>query len=180
MLTKKQSKHLGNPSRFFILERLKNVKMPKKSAGILLYRFDSAALQVFLVHPGGPFWKNKDLGSWSIPKGEFGDDEPPLDAAIREFEEETGLKPDGNFIALTPVKMKSGKIIHCFALLGDFNPSHLKSNTFSTEWPPRSGLKADFPEVDKGEWFSLEDAMKKVNQSQMELINQLSAKLNLP
>lgn len=145
----------------------------KQSAGILLYRFNQTDLEFFLVHPGGPFWKNKDLGTWSIPKGEFVDGEEALKAAQREFEEETGQKIDGKFIALNPVKMKSGKVIYAWAIEKDIDPKILVSNTLHVEWPPKSGKKIEIPEVDKGEWFLFDDAKEKLNASQVPLLDQL-------
>src|SRR5688572_17390162 len=144
-----------------------------KSAGLLLYRFRSHVLEVLLIQPGGPFWANKDAGAWSIPKGEFGEDENPLDAAIRETEEEIGKKVKGDFIELNPVKLKSGKVIFAWAVESDFDPSKLKSNLFEIEWPPKSGNKKSFPEVDKGAWFSAEEAKEKMNAGQVPLISQL-------
>nr|MBA2250544.1 NUDIX domain-containing protein [Chitinophagaceae bacterium] len=123
--------------------------MPVRSAGILLYHFDDGHLKVFIVHPGGPFWKNKDLGTWSLPKGEFSEDELPLNAAIREFEEETGQKIAGDFIELHPVKLKSGKIIYAWALNGNVDAEKILSNEIEIDWPPRSGKKIMIPEVDK-------------------------------
>ena len=146
----------------------------RKSAGILLYKYQNLELQLFLVHPGGPFWKHKDLGSWSIPKGEFTTEENPLDAAIREFEEETGTKLAGNFLELQPVKLSSGKWVYCWALAGDLNANEIKSNTFEMEWPPRSDKVESFPEVDKGEWFSVSDALQKINAAQTSIINELN------
>lgn len=145
----------------------------KKSAGILLYKKDQDQLLFLLVHPGGPFWKNKDIGSWSIPKGEFNDDENPLDAAIREFQEETGTKLAGEFITLAPVQLKSGKKIVAWALEGDMDVTKLTSNTFEMEWPPRSGTLQSFPEVDRAEWFPLDAALEKINPAQTDLILQL-------
>lgn len=145
----------------------------KKSAGILVYRFNKKTPEFFLVHPGGPFWKNKDAGAWSIPKGEFADDEDPLLAAQREFKEEIGQVIKGDFIALTPVKQKSGKIIHAWAVEADIDPVTIKSNLFEIEWPPRSGKKQEFPEVDKAEWFTAETAKEKINTSQAALIDEL-------
>src|SRR5262249_17953346 len=127
--------------------------MAKKSAGLMLFRDLPAGLEVLLVHPGGPFWSKKDEGAWSIPKGEFEDGEQPLDAAIREFEEETGCRPVGEFLALDPVKQPSGKLIFAWAIPFDFDPSSLKSNTFAMEWPPKSGRQQEFPEIDQAEWF---------------------------
>lgn len=145
----------------------------KKSAGILLYKSNKKTPQFFLVHPGGPFWKNKDGGAWSIPKGEFVDDEDPLIAAQREFKEETGHAIKGDFIQLTPVKQKSGKMIHAWAVEGDIDTNDIKSNLFEIEWPPRSGKKQEFPEVDRAEWFPAEQAKQKINSSQAALIDEL-------
>ncbi len=149
----------------------------RKSAGILAYRKRGPAPEIFLVHPGGPFWKNKDLGAWSIPKGEFEDGEEALDAAIREFEEETSLRAVGRFAPLKPVKQKSGKMIYAWALEADLDISQLRSNTFPLEWPPRSGKIIDVLEVDKGEWFSLEEARIKTIPGQLPLIDELVAML---
>src|SRR5262245_11944541 len=122
--------------------------MPSKlSAGILVYRRGTDAIEVFLVHPGGPFWAKKDVGAWSIPKGEIAAGEDPLEAAKREFREETGLSIDGSFVALEPVKQRGGKTVHAWAVQGDVDPAQLRSNTFSMEWPPRSGQQREFPEV---------------------------------
>lgn len=147
--------------------------MSKKSAGILLFRDVSGGVEVFLVHPGGPFWAKKDDGSWSIPKGEFTDDEDPLAAARREFEEETGLAVEGDFIPLKPVKQPSGKTVFAWAMKGDFDPAALKSNTFSIEWPPRSGRLQEFPEIDRAAWFSIESAARKILKGQMDFLHQL-------
>ena len=127
--------------------------MSKKSAGLLLFRETIAGVEVLLVHPGGPFWARKDDGSWSIPKGEFADDEEPLAAAKREFEEEVGAPPAGDFVPLDPVRQPSGKLVLAWAVRSDFDPSKLTSNTFSVEWPPRSGRQQEFPEVDRAAWF---------------------------
>ena len=151
--------------------------MPKQSAGILLYRNINNQLQVFLVHPGGPFFKNKDAGAWSIPKGEFNDDENPLLAAKREFLEETGQPIDGEFIKLSPVKLKSGKTVHAWAVEGDIDHNTIVSNVFEIEWPPRSGKTASFPEVDRAGWFGIDDACVNVNAAQVKLIEELSALL---
>jgi predicted NUDIX family NTP pyrophosphohydrolase len=142
----------------------------KQSAGILLYRQKNNHSEVFLVHPGGPFWARKDLHSWSIPKGEFNEDEFPLDAAKREFEEETGFPLTGQTTELTPIKQKGGKLVICFACEGDIEPKSIHSNTFEMEWPPKSGKKQSFPEIDKGEWFDLTEARIKINESQVPLI----------
>ena len=145
----------------------------KQSAGILLYKKNDSEISVLLAHPGGPFWKNKDLGAWSIPKGEFTDQEKPFDAAIREFEEEIGIKLQGNFIQLHPVKIKSGKIIHAWALEKDIDATQIKSNTFEMEWPPKSGKFMSVPEIDKAEWFTIDVAMLKINSGQTGLISEL-------
>lgn len=147
--------------------------MAKKSAGILLYRIQNKNPEIFLVHPGGPFWAKKDDGAWSIPKGEFEDNEDPLDAAKREFEEETGLRISGEFVQLNPIKQKSGKIVFAWALEGNFDPATIKSNSFEIEWPPGSGKMTSFPEIDKAEWFSITVAKTKINSGQSALINEL-------
>ena len=145
----------------------------RRSAGILLYRTQQGDHQVFLVHPGGPFWKNKDAGAWSVPKGEFEEGEEPLAAAKREFKEETGIEVDGKFIPLTPVKQKSGKLVMAWALKKNIDPSMLVSNLFRLEWPPRSGKWIDIPEVDKGAWFNMEEAMIKIIPGQVPIIHEL-------
>ena len=152
--------------------------MLKKSAGILLYRFQDEKLEVLLVHPGGPFWAKKDLGIWSIPKGEFEEDEEPLAAAKREFREELGVAVSGNFTAMTPVKQKNYKIVYAFALNVDLDVSNIKSNTFEMEWPPKSGKRQEFPEVDKAEWFEFEMAKLKINEAQGEILEELMRKIN--
>lgn len=144
----------------------------KTSAGILLYR-RNPELQVFLVHPGGPFWAKKDLGAWSIPKGELGEGEEPLAAAIREFTEETGFIVDGDFRALSPLRQKSGKTVRAWAVEGDCDPALLRSNLFSTEWPPRSGKQQEFPEVDRGAWFGVDEARSRINGGQAGFIDEL-------
>jgi predicted NUDIX family NTP pyrophosphohydrolase len=145
----------------------------KQSAGILVYRLIKKKPEVFLVHPGGPFWKNKDAAAWSIPKGEFEDDEPALKAAQREFEEETGIKPTGKFIELQPVKQKSGKTVYAWALEAEIDPSIIKSNLFEMEWPPKSGKKASFPEIDRADWFDMTTGKEKINAYQVPLLEQL-------
>ena len=150
--------------------------MGRQSAGILLYRIIENQLQVFLVHPGGPFFKNKDDGSWSIPKGEFDERENPLDAAKREFMEETGQSISGNFIELAAIQQKGGKIVHAWAVEGDIDHKAIVSNTFEIEWPPRSGKKQAFPEVDRAAWFDIETARMKINPAQAGLINELALK----
>jgi len=147
--------------------------MPKISAGLLLYRVRNGALEFLLVHPGGPFWKNKDDGAWTIPKGEIAEGEEPLSAAIREFEEELGFKPTGPFTELTSIKQKGGKVVQAWAFEGDCDPSQIKSNTFSIEWPPRSGKQAEFPEIDRAEFFNLEDAKIKINPAQIPLLEEV-------
>jgi predicted NUDIX family NTP pyrophosphohydrolase len=145
----------------------------KQSAGILLYRIRNGSAEFLLGHPGGPFWKNKDLGAWSIPKGEFADDEEPLAAAIREFEEETGFAASGDFLPLTPVKLKSGKTVHAFALKGDLDASCIVSNAFEIEWPPRSGKMQAFPEIDRAGWFPLREALEKIRPEQAALVREM-------
>jgi predicted NUDIX family NTP pyrophosphohydrolase len=151
--------------------------MPKQSAGVLLYRKIDNQLQVFLVHPGGPFYKNKDAGAWSIPKGEFLDNEDAFVAAKREFFEETGQVINGNFIGLKPVTLKSGKKVYAWAVEGDINQETIFSNLFEIEWPPRSGKKQFFPEVDKGAWFNTNEAKTKINAAQITLINELTTRI---
>lgn len=148
----------------------------KKSAGILLYKKVDKQLFVLLVHPGGPFWKNKDAGHWSIPKGEFNDEENAFDAAIREFEEETGIQLEGDFIELVPVKLKSGKLVYAWALEKDIDADAIQSNTFEIEWPPKSGTLKSFPEIDKATWFSVEEALEKINVAMADFILQLVGK----
>lgn len=151
--------------------------MAKQSAGILLYRKNGDQLQVFLVHPGGPFFRNKDDGSWSVPKGEFLDDEDPLTAAKREFLEETGQSIDGKFISLEPVTQKGGKTVVAWAVEGDINHETITSNLFEMEWPPRSGKKQSFPEIDKAAWFDMETAKIKINAAQAAFLHDLLARL---
>lgn len=151
--------------------------MSKESAGIIMYRLKNGFAEVLLIHPGGPFWMNKDNGAWSIPKGELDDGEDHLTAAIREFEEETGTKPDGKFIPLKQVKLKSGKIIHPFAVNGDLDETGLKSNSFLLEWPVKSGNMKEFPEVDRAGWFDLDSAREKVNFAQKSIIDELEGLL---
>lgn len=157
-----------------ILYLIKTTPMVKQSAGILLYRFKHHTMEVLLVHPGGPFWAKKDAAAWSIPKGEFDDAEDALDAAKREFKEETGIAVNGDFIALKPVKLKSGKVIYAFALQGDLDASLISSNYFEIEWPPRSGKRQSFPEVDKSEWFTIAVAKEKINAAMVPLLDELS------
>ena len=145
----------------------------KQSAGLLLYRRQQNALEVLLVHPGGPFWKKKDAGAWSIPKGEFGPEEDGLAAAVRETKEETGHLFEGKFILLQPVTLKSGKMVYAWALEADFDTKELISNTFLFQWPPQSGKMIEIPEVDRAEWFSPAQAKEKINPAQWNLIEQL-------
>jgi len=147
--------------------------MVKKSAGLLMYRFKDGVLQVFLVHPGGPYWSNKDDGAWSIPKGIIDPGEDPLSAANREFQEETGISPDGTFIALTPLKQPSGKIIYAWAFEGECDPAIIRSNTFSMEWPPHSGEMREFYEIDRGQWFPSDVAKTKIIKGQRGFIEEL-------
>ena len=139
--------------------------MAKRSAGILLFR-QRDELEVFLVHPGGPLWAKKDAGTWTIPKGEFEDDEDPLAAARREFVEETGFSPEGEFHDMKEIRQAGGKRVRAWAVEGDYDAANLSSNTFSMEWPPRSGKIREFPEVDRGCWFSIADAVEKMNPAQ--------------
>ena len=153
--------------------------MGKKSAGILLYRFKNKNIQVMLVHPGGPFWAKKDAGVWSIPKGEFDNDEDALIAAKREFEEELGRKVAAEkFMELEYVKSKSNKTVYAFAAEEDFDTTKIASNLCWIDWPPRSGKKIEIPEVDKAEWFDVETAKKKIIGYQLPLIDDLVKKLN--
>ena len=152
--------------------------MPKRSAGILLYRKVQPYFEVLLVHPGGPFWAKKDAGTWSIPKGEFEEGEAPIVAARREFQEEVGAPPpDGEYLALGEAKQASGKIVHAFALEADFNLEHFRSNMFKMEWPPKSGKQQEFPENDKAAWMRLSVAKKRLVKGQVPLLETLAEKL---
>ena len=151
--------------------------MPKQSAGLLMFRRGGGELEVLLVHPGGPFWKNKDLSAWTIPKGEHDAGEEALVAAAREFREETGIEPRGPFIALTPVKQAGGKVVAAWAFEGDGDAAAIRSNTFSLEWPRGSGRFQDFPEVDRAAWFSLDEARRKVLRGQVPLLEELASKI---
>jgi predicted NUDIX family NTP pyrophosphohydrolase len=149
--------------------------MPKRSAGILLYRRTDHGPLVLLVHPGGPYWARKDDGAWSIPKGEIEPGEEPRSVAAREFEEETGAAaPGGAWVPLEPVRQPGGKIVHAWAVEGDFDPAGLASATFSIEWPPGSGRRAAFPEVDRAEWFPLSTARRRLSAGQVPLLDQLA------
>ncbi len=147
--------------------------MAKKSAGLLMYRRHNGELEIMLVHPGGPFWVKKDLGSWSIPKGEYTNEEDPLEVAKREFQEETSFKAEGEFMALTPIKQPGGKLITIWAFEGDCDASKIKSNTFTMEWPPRSGKQQEFPEVDRAGWFIISVAKEKIIKGQTGFIDEL-------
>ena len=148
--------------------------MPARSAGILLYRDRDGVREVLLVHPGGPFWAKRDAGAWSIPKGEYADDEDPQACALREFEEEIGTPlAAGELVELGSVRQRSGKVVTAWAAEGDLDPAGIRSNTFELEWPPRSGRVREFPEVDRAAWFSLEEAREKLIAAQAELLSRL-------
>jgi len=149
--------------------------MARRSAGILMYRPASDGLELLLVHPGGPFWARKDLGAWSIPKGEYSENENPLVVAKREFEEETGARPEGAFVPLGDVVQPGRKIVTAWAVEGEFDVASLKSNTFELEWPPKSGRKVSFPEIDRAEWFAISDARRKILKGQCPFIDRLLA-----
>jgi predicted NUDIX family NTP pyrophosphohydrolase len=151
--------------------------MPKRSAGLLLYREAAGRIEVLLVHPGGPFWARKDEGAWSIPKGEFPEDEDPLDAARREFQEETGFRATGDFLPLEPLRQPSGKTVLAWMVRGEADPASFTSNTFSMEWPRGSGRIQEFPEVDRAAWFPLETARHKILKGQAPLLDQLEMRL---
>lgn len=146
----------------------------RRSAGILLHRRREERLEVLLVHPGGPFWANRDEGAWTIPKGEYDEGEDALDAARREFTEETGFAVEGPFRELAPVRQRSGKVVRAWAVEGDCDVAAIRSNTFSMEWPPRSGRTAEFPEVDRGQWFTLDEARAKILPAQLPLLEELA------
>jgi len=145
----------------------------KISAGILIYRFASGVLEVFLVHPGGPFWAKRDQGSWSVPKGEVDEGAGLLETAQREFREETGLPIEGEFIELTPLRQPSGKLVHAWAVNGEIDTSRVESNTFSMEWPPHSGKQQQFPEVDRAQWFAMPEAFEKLLPGQRGFLEEL-------
>jgi predicted NUDIX family NTP pyrophosphohydrolase len=152
--------------------------MPRaQSAGVLLYRRRGPAVEVLLVHPGGPFWSRKDEGAWSIPKGEFDDAEVPATAARREFTEETGQHLTGDLTPLTPVRQSRGKIVHPFAIEGDLDPAAIMSNTFTLEWPPRSGRMQSFPEIDRAAWFTLDEAARRIVAGQRAILDELRERL---
>ncbi|QVL30713.1 NUDIX domain-containing protein [Telmatocola sphagniphila] len=147
--------------------------MPRVSAGLLMYRFREGKLQVLLAHPGGPLYRTKDEGHWSIPKGEIEPGEHLLEAAQREFREETGITPTGPFVELSSIKQKGGKIVHAWAFAGDCDPNVIQSNTFTMEWPPKSGRTKEFPEIDRADFFSVEEARLKIKAAQMPLVEAL-------
>jgi predicted NUDIX family NTP pyrophosphohydrolase len=147
--------------------------MAAKSAGMLIYRSRAGMIEVLLVHPGGPFWARRDAGAWSIPKGEYTDDEDPEAAARRELQEETGWTIKGELRPLGEIRQKAGKAVTAFAAEGDFDPASLESNRFEMEWPPKSGKRASFPEIDRAEWFSLAEASEKMIEGQRPLLDRL-------
>lgn len=151
--------------------------MARQSAGILMYRFRDGRPEVLLAHPGGPLWEGRDPGAWTIPKGLFDDDEPALDAARREFEEETGFAVDGDFTSLGEVTLRSGKRVYVWAVEGDLDADAVASNLFTMEWPKGSGRMQDFPEVDRGEWFDVETARGKIFENQLPFLERLVALL---
>jgi len=148
-----------------------------RSAGIVVYRHGPGGLQFLLVHPGGPYWAKKDEGAWSVPKGEHGEDEDALQVAQRELEEETGMRAEGSFIPLSPVRQRGGKVVTAWAVQGDCDPDTLRSNTFTMEWPPRSGRMQEFSEVDRAAWFTLEEARAMLNPAQLPLLDELTRRL---
>jgi predicted NUDIX family NTP pyrophosphohydrolase len=151
--------------------------MPK-SAGLLPYRNNRGHLEVFLVHPGGPVWASRDEGAWSVCKGEFVEGEDPFEAARREFREETGLTIEGDFRPLDPIRQKGGKVVYAWAVRCDLDASTIKSNTFSMEWPPKSGRAQEFPEIDRAAWFPIAEARQKILKSQIPLLDQLQNQLD--
>ena len=150
--------------------------MPRRSAGLLMYRRSGGILEVLLVHPGGPFWMKKDAGAWSIPKGEYETGEEALAAAAREFQEETGLVARGPYTPLTPIRQQGGKVVEAWAFEGDCDADSLKSTTFSLEWPRGSGRRQEFPEVDRAGWFGLDEARRKILPAQAALLDELASK----
>jgi len=151
--------------------------MTKRSAGVLLYRIRAGSPEVLLVHPGGPLWARKDLGAWSIPKGEYGAGEEPLEAARRELEEETGIRANGPFLPLGEVRQAGGKEVLAWAVEGEADAAAIRSNTFTMEWPPRSGRRAEFPEVDRAGWFPLDVARRKILKGQLPFLEEIEGLL---
>ena len=151
--------------------------MAKRSAGLLLYRRHNSGLQIFLVHPGGPFWAKKDLGAWSIPKGEYAEGEDALEAARREFTEETGFTAAGDFLDLGTIRQAGGKLVSVWATEGDCDPEELRSNTTIIEWPPRSRRQLEIPEVDRAAWFTIDEARQRILNSQIPVIDLLLTQL---
>jgi predicted NUDIX family NTP pyrophosphohydrolase len=156
------------------------MSMAKRSAGLLMYRSGGGHLEVFLVHPGGPFWAKKDLGAWSISKGEYVEGELPLEAARREFQEETGFPAAGDFLELGAVQQVGGKVVLAWAFEGDCDPAKLVSNRCQVEWPPRSGRRIEIPEVDRGAWFPVDEAKERILKSQAPFLERLSGLLSRP
>ena len=154
--------------------------MKKQSAGLLMYRRRSENVEVLLVHPGGPFWATKDLAAWSLPKGEYPEGEDPFATAVREFEEETSMRPDGQFIPLGQIRQPSGKLVTAWAFEGDCDPTTIKSNLFSMEWPKRSGKMAEYPEIDRGDWFTFAVARRKIHRGQVGFLERLAQHLGIP
>lgn len=153
-------------------------KRANTSAGLLLFRRTNGAVEVFLAHPGGPFWEKRDAGAWTIPKGVVEEAEDPFEAARREFEEETGIRPEGPFLALGSIRQKAGKVVHAWAWEGDADPEAIASNFMQVEWPRRSGRWLSFPEVDRCAWFDPSTARERINPAQVELIDRLEALLD--
>jgi predicted NUDIX family NTP pyrophosphohydrolase len=156
------------------------VKSSRPSAGLLLFRRRPNGIELFLAHPGGPFWHNRDAGAWTIPKGVAEEGEDLLTAACREFEEETGIRPMGPFVPLGSIRQKAGKLVHAWAWEGNADPERVTSNTMKTEWPRGSGRFITFPEVDRCAWFANRDAREKINPAQAELIDRLETILSAP
>lgn len=152
--------------------------MKSTSAGLLLYRRERGELEVLLAHPGGPFWRNHDAGAWTLPKGEGADGEPPESTALREFGEEIGPAPPGVPVPLGGIRQRGGKWVEAFALEGDFDVTRLRSNLFELEWPPGSGKRRSFPEIDRAAWFTLDEAREKIRDTQAELLDRLVARLD--
>jgi predicted NUDIX family NTP pyrophosphohydrolase len=152
--------------------------MAKRSAGMLMYRRREPGVEVFLAHPGGPYWVNKDMGAWTIPKGEYLDGEDPLEAAKREFQEETGFPAEGVFVPLGEVKQPNGKLVTAWAFEGDCDPSKLTSNTCLVDWPPRSGRQLEIPEVDRGAWFTVPEARERIMSGQRPFLDRLMKHLS--